>query len=310
MTSTEVASLLDTLHKHLDHVQHDATVPLNERMLDEAGYFVVPPLQHRPQERAALISHISRILPQLAQRPQPLIRLLSLLVRPYSFDDIVAMQPPIDFVAGLGIEAEPYNLLMLSLIRKAGTDSAGVARLANIPAVVKALVNLWLLAPDMGIAEEASNTLLALLATDQEHTIVSTHGIGDASPTPGHKSGSGLLWRRFFGDRDIYGLLFALCGRASNASNLSVSVNSKQKSLAQARLLAITPGLGKMDWSCLVQSHHQDVERNYGLSPDEGLLDFIAIHMIDFRKDVLLHVNLIKLFSDILVHVQRPSNQR
>ena len=106
--------------------------------------------------------------------------------------------------------------------------------------------------------------------------------------------GQGLMWRRLFKDRNIYSKLFSICDLKAEDS-----LGKREKTLAQARLLDIMPRIATLDWGSL-QSQHADIERSHGLKEGEGLLDFAAVHMVDTKDDVLMHLALIDFFSALL----------
>lgn len=307
--ASEPPPLVQKVQTHLEEVEADPSMPLDVKTLEECEYLVVPRVDDHPLLRDRLVSQISGVLPRLQQDPNPLIRLLSQLSEPYPFEKVLSMQPPVDFVAGLSPDAEPYNLLMINLLRKAGDSPSETSHLASMPMVVRSLVMLWLQSPEIGIADAAGTTLLQLLETDQEATSVAVHGIGDAAAGSHKPSGTGLLWRRVFGDKDIYSLLFMTFDRGRDPAGSSMS--TKQRSLAQARLLAFAPKLGSMDWSYLTRSHQPEIEASFGLnSSKEGLLDFIAVYMVDYKEDVLLHINLIQFYAQLLSRCQMPSQHK
>ena len=72
-----------------------------------------------------------------------------------------------------------------------------------------------------------------------------------------------------------------------------------KKTLSQARLLSLLPHLAIINMDILTQSHHPDVEKGYGLE-DEGLLDFAAVHMVDFKDDILMAMSLIDFYAALL----------
>lgn len=170
-----------------------------------------------------------------------------------------------------------------------------------MPDVVRALVKLWLSTSDMGVAEMASNLLLDLLKVDKEKSSVQVHGVGDDESQSG---GQGLIWRRLFGDKDVYSLLYALPSFNSSEAN---GLNKREKSISQARLMSFLPQLGVLDWDYLVRSHHQDVESKYGLKAGQGLLHLAALHLVDYKNDVLLHMNLLQFFTELISTVKSPS---
>ena len=192
-----------------------------------------------------------------------------------------------------------YNKIMLQLIKKAIASNMELASLANMPLVMKSLIQLWLTTPDVGIAEDAADTILALLHADQERQSVTVHDIEAAGRSQG---GQGLIWRRLFEDRDVYSCFFEAC---------SSNTGRKERSLAQARLMSVAPKIGAMDWSYLSKSHLPDIESQYGLNPThEGLLDFIAVHMVHYKDDVLIHISLIQFFKELLSSVKQPSSEK
>ena len=65
---------------------------------------------------------------------------------------------------------------------------------AGKPDVVGALVRLWLCTTDTAVASKAHDVLLGLLMADD----IGVEGQGFVE--------SGLLWRRVFRDKDIYGM--------------------------------------------------------------------------------------------------------
>lgn len=296
--ASDCQSLLSGLQQHLEAVDRNPGQKLDERLLDECCVFLSTDLQQRPQDNVQLVAQISSLSPRLQQDATPLVRLLEKLVETFSFADVLLLQPQVDFAGGLDVEALPYNRIMLQLLRKAAATTNDLGTLANMQPVVKALLKLWLSTPDVGIADTAASVMLCLLEADRELGHVSIHGIGEGANDRG---GQGLLWRRIFDDRDIYGMIFDLCGTSSKP---------KERSLAQARLMSAAPMIGALDWSYLVRSHHSEVERQHGLEPEkEGLLDFIAVHMVDYQKDVLLHINLIQFFTELLTSVKTPSTK-
>lgn len=105
------------------------------------------------------------------------------------------------------------------------------------------------------------------------------------------------MWRRMFGDRDVYRLFFSIPSLKDKTGTLG----KKEKSIAQARLMAFIPRIGQLDWNYVLRSHHEDVEREFGLQVgNEGLLDFVALHLVDYKNDVLIHMNLLQFFADLL----------
>jgi len=115
----------------------------------------------------------------------------------------------------------------------------------------------------------------------------------------GTPPGQGLLWRRVFQDRNIYGLIFSLCSSKTVGAE-EYQLDERQKSLAQGRLLRILPRLAALDFHTVTHTHFPEIEEQYGLQDGEhGLLFFAMVDMVD-KQDILMHLNLIDLFIEFL----------
>jgi len=291
-------NLQERLQAHLSDVQTNPSTTLDERLFKEAEVFLATQLYNQPAALLDLITALSALLPSLQQDPSPVISLLGKLVDPFSFSDVLQLDPPVDFVAGLNVSAVSFNLLVLQLLSKASQSSKDAAVLANMPAVLHALVSLLLCTPEMGVADKAMKVLVELLRADREEANVAVHGVGfDSVPKAG---GQGLLWRRVFGDKDVYGILFSACDLSTGG------LSKREKTVAQARLLALLPRIGQLDWNYLLRSHHAEIEHEHGLAAGEGLLDFASHCMVDIKDDVLVHMNLLQFFADLLTLVYDP----
>ena len=289
MASTQ--PVLERLQAHISAVEASPTIPLEQRLFDEAE--LVLPNRLAAEELLSLVRQLSMLLPQLQKDPTPAVNLLMKLLGGFSFADILAFDPPVDFEAGLqlGEHMSAFNRLILFLLRKATANASDAATVASQPAVMLALVRLWLCTSDTGVASLSSSLLLDLLRVDQE--IVTDP---DAHLPAG---GQGLVWKRLFGDRDVYAIFFEACA-LTGPSELQMSKN--QRTLAQARLLEWMPKVGALDWRTISRSHHTEIESQYGGT----LLQFAAQHMVDHKGDVLMHQCLIAFFSDLLVATRPP----
>ena len=285
---------LSRVNTHLSELQANPTTAIDTRLFEEAE--LVLPEYISQQETFTLVQQLSALLQDIQQNPTPAVNLLIRLLSPFAFSDVLAFDPPVNFAAGLdvGFEAPegvmlPFNRLMLALLEKATLKSSDAATVASRPEVVQALVKLWLCSADTGVATTASKLLLDLLRVDRE---VFDHP-DQHVPSSG---GQGLVWKRIFGDRNVYGTFFAACGTGAQAFKLS----RNQRSLAQARLLEWLPAVARMEWSAVSKSHHTDVEAASGLAEGAGLLDFAALHMVDYKDDVLMYRCLIDFYADLL----------
>ncbi|KAI9723105.1 MAG: hypothetical protein M1828_004353 [Chrysothrix sp. TS-e1954] len=290
------------LQKHLLIVQEDPSTLLDSRLFDSVG----PLLSRRSRaENAALVQKTLRTLPDLQQDPAPLIRLLLQLIASWSFSDIITLEPSPNLEQGLGLDAIPYNGLALWIIHRAAETSVDAAHIAGSSVITYQLVRLWLFTTDMGVAEQAGTVIMDLLRIDKEPSDVVVHGVGDDLTTVGGR-GQGLVWRRIFGDKDVYGLLYEACDLGNDQGY--PSLGRKQKTIAQARLMDFAIKLGALDWGYLIRSHISEVESSHGLESGEGLLDFVACRMCA-SDDILIQVNLIDFFADLINKVPPSSKQ-
>ena len=285
---------LSRLNTHLTNLQADpTTTPIDTRLFEEAE--LVLPEYIDKRETFALVQQLSALLQDIQQNPTPAVHLLIRLLNPFAFSDVLAFDPPVNFATGLdvGIDAPegvmlPFNRLMLALLEKATASSSDAATVAAKPEVVQALVKLWLCSADTGVSTTASKLLIDLLRVD--------HEVFEHPDQQVPSGGQGLMWKRVFGDRNVYGTFFEACSFETQVLKLS----KNQRTLAQARLLEWLPSVARMDWGAVSRSHHADVEAASGLADGGGLLDFAAMHMVDFADDVLMYRCLIDFYADLL----------
>ena len=289
-TSTD--SVQERLSKNIEEVTKDATIPLDARAFEEAE--IVLPKTLQGDQRLQLIQTLAGLLPNLQQDAAPAINLLLRFLEDLSYTDILnfGALPFTDGLA-LGEHMASYNRLMLTILSKATEKPADAAQVASMLDTMLALVRLWLCTTDTGIASQASKLLLDLLRVDLE---VQTDP--DAHLPSG---GQGLVWKRIFGDRNVYATFYEACSLKGDVGNHKMTKN--QHTLAQARLMEWLPTVGALDWSAISRSHHADIEGQYDAK--EGLLEFAAVKMVDYKEDVLMHRCLVDFYSDLL-HATRP----
>ncbi|KAF2145036.1 uncharacterized protein K452DRAFT_284426 [Aplosporella prunicola CBS 121167] len=291
-TSRElVTAAVQQLPIHFAEVEQDPSTPLDVDLIDLVQPFVSAPDVVDASTSQALTAQLARLLPTLQQDPTPAIQLLVKLIEPYDFDAIRSIQPPVDFAAGLDLAAVPYHPLALALLEKASLNGRHAEFIASSPSIVSNLVQLWLSTEDIGIADRATNVLYDLLHVDRD----------PANPTATEGPvgyGVGFMWKRVFGDRDIYSLFFRLCG--------GDVLNRSRKTVAQARLMAWLPRVGELSWEAITLSQHAEVEQRFGLATP-GLLNFAALHVVDYKDDILMHISLIEFYSALLKTCSRPS---
>jgi len=286
----ESQELLQRLRDHLQQVHDDPLTPFDQKLFDTASYIFLPELG--PEQSQSLVLQIYQLLPTLQQDPEPVTRLLAKLLEPVSLATILSFEPQVDLLAGLDLAAKPYHVLTLSILAKA--DAASAQNLATSqPQIFISLVRLWLATEDEGAADKAGSVLLHLLEVDKDE---SEMGGWDGS-----------VWKRVFRDKDVYGQIYSIC---SFNSQEPVSLSKQRKTVAQARLLDWIPPVAEMDWETITQSYIPEIEKSFGLNPGyEGLLDFAAVHMVDFKSDVLMHRSLISFFTTLITTVTNKSTK-
>ena len=202
----------------------------------------------------------------------------------YDFTRVLAIQPPVDFAAGLSSSLPSINLAVLSLLEKATYRKSDIDIVAGKADVVAALIKLWLCTQDTAVAGRAHDVIVGLLLADEGENIMSDSGIMD----------EGLMWRRILRHKDIYGSIFSICSLSTVDQEGSLS--RREKTVSQARLLDL---LLKIDSNPVRTSQMPEIEQRFGVV-NGGLLHFAAIHMVDYRDDVLMHMTLIEFYANYL----------
>ena len=200
---------------------------------------------------------------------------------------MLSINPPVNFAAGLAAPSAPVNTVTLNLLRKAQQRIGDVGIVAGKADVVGALVRLWLCSQDTAVARLAHEVISGLLQAEviNHEETVATEGK--------------WMWRRIFRDRDIYGSIFSICSLITTGQDGQPS--KREKTVAQARLLDM---ILRIDGDAVRQSQIPEIENQYGVK-EGGLLHFAAIHMVDYRNDVLMHVNLLDFYAMYLSGKQK-----
>lgn len=289
-------ALFREVQAHLQEFLDDPSKGLNEKLLESVDGQVTGPSSASPSsyskanfsqetilesDRDALLNKLSGLLPTLQQDPTPVTNLINRLVSPqrYTFSRVLTINPPVDFLAGLAAPSPPINLTTLCLLERAKFRPSDIAIVAGKADVVGVLVKLWLCAQDIAVAGRAHDVILGLLLP--EAMVQGSIGLVEG----------GLMWRRILRDKDIYGSIFSMCSLSTAGQDRQPS--KRDKTVAQARLLDM---LLRIDSEPVRTSQIPEIERQYGVS-DGGLLDFAAIHMVDYKDDVLMHVNLLEFYT-------------
>ncbi|KAN0075604.1 DNA-directed RNA polymerase III subunit Rpc31 domain containing protein [Elaphomyces granulatus] len=283
-----VPSSYDTVNNHLDNVLNHLSVPLDIPALEKLALEITENTDHAVP--ATLITKISQVLPVLQEDPTPLTTLGIRATSFLTFSELRSIQPPLDFVAGLKAPSPPINLLALSLLRKAGKSSGDAAIVAGNSELVRSLIEVWLSTSATEVAKAALDVLWSLLEVDHVESKKDTQEDGSG----GVVAGQGLMWRRVFTDKDVYGLLFSICSvvTAGKPDHLS----KREKTVAQGRLVDFVVKAGSLRWDAIAASHLPEIEFTYRCS---SLLHFAACQMID-TKDVLMHMTLLNFLRELL----------
>ncbi|KAH6616532.1 hypothetical protein C7974DRAFT_46310 [Boeremia exigua] len=293
---TTAPAVFGDLAVHLQAVERDPATQLDTELLEQCELFTSTP-EYRSQiwkSTQPLFLQIAALLPQLQQDPSPLVHFIVKLASPYRFEDI----KDVDFEIALDLQATPFHGLILSLLEKAAVSSVDTQALANRPAVVASIVRLWLCTQDTGVATQAENLLVSLLeASENEPLSISGEDTG-------HSHGTGPMWRRLFNDQDIRSLYYYHTSLKNLSSPPLPSLHKRDKTIAQARLLSWLPRVGTLHWDALITPHTMDVEREVGLSDNQGLLHYAAMKMVDTEDDMLMYMTLINFFSELITTVR------
>ena len=249
--------------------------------------------------RTSLVSSLAVLVPTLQQDPEPVTKLLvNLLEGPGlpTFRAMLELQPETDLLAGLQAPYEGLNLVVLKLLSR--TESpADVWLVAGKPDVVYALVELWLTTQHVAVAEQADLALKHMLDLDNpikhQGSLPSTEGSISVSEMMAQSSG--LIWRRIFKDKNIYGLLFRMCSQ--NQPHGDTRRTQKQITIAQGRLLELLSNTfyAPQIW----ESQLREVEQKYNISARGGLLEFAMTEMVDYENDLLMHIVLIEFYTKL-----------
>ncbi|KAF4763184.1 hypothetical protein N7455_010928 [Penicillium solitum] len=283
-----VPSTFDAVRSHLAQVQENPSTALDIPLIDKLKLQLVESTD--PAVPATLLSQIAVLLPVLQEDPTPITTLGIRATAYFTFTDLQSIDPPINLVAGFKAPSPPINLLALSLLAKAGQKHSEAAVVAGDSDLVASLVELWLSTSSGEVAQAALDTLWALLEVDVANHLENGEykHTGDESHT-----GQGLLWRRVFTDKDVYGLLFGLCSLESDAPG---GLSKRERTLAQGRLMTLLVKAGKLRWDIISTAQVPEIEAKYQSC---SLLHFTTCHMVQV-SDVLMHMTLLNFFRELL----------
>ncbi|KAK8128963.1 hypothetical protein PG984_010071 [Apiospora sp. TS-2023a] len=300
-TDTVPVTGIDELDAHLDELIADPALPPVIKLFDDVELQLndanIPPLIPR------LLPKITEILVQYQQDPAVLCSLAIKLLGPVSFTQIMTMASEEALIQALRSPAPSANLLAMAILQKAARSPADAAILALMNSIVSAFLTTWLSAPQVEVGEKGTKVLGDLLDTDCDvpsgATATATLN-GMEIAIRANPPGQGLMWRRVFHDRDIYGLVLSLGSRGPHQS-AEGGLSEQQLTLAQGRLLRLMPRLAALNLTAVSRTDFPDLNERYvaGASGDQGLLQFVALHMVD-KEDLLMHLNLVDFFEELV----------
>lgn len=274
------------MNSHLAQIQHDPSRHLDLSLLDK---LTIELTEHTdPVVPSTLLTQISQLLPVLQEDPTPLTTLGTKATTYFTFTDLRSVHPPINLIAGFKAPSAPVNLLALSLLGKAGQVPSDAAIVAGDSELIASLVELWLSTSSTAVAQSALDVIWALLEVD----LASPFETGEYN-NENDGVGQGLVWRRMFTDRGVYGRLFSLCSLGDSGPG---SLPKRDKTVAQGRLMSLLVKAGKRRWDIISRSQISDIEGKY---QSNSLLHFAACRMVD-KEDVLMHMTLLGFFHDLL----------
>ncbi|KAF9890992.1 hypothetical protein FE257_005249 [Aspergillus nanangensis] len=282
-----VPSAYAEVSQHLQQVQRDPSIRLDETLLDKLKLELTETTDRKVP--AALLTQISQLLPVLQEDPTPVTSLGIKATSYFSFSDLRSIDPPINFIAGFKAPSPPINLLTLSLLHKAGQAPSDAAIVAGDPELVVSLIELWLSTSSTAVAQAALDAIWALLEIDLASPLENGTTTDDEEIT----GGQGLMWRRIFSDKDVYGRLFAICCLTDNAPG---ALPRREKTVAQGRLMGFLTKAGRFRWDLISTSQIPEIEAKYKSS---SLLQFATREMVD-KSDVLLHMTLLNFYHNLL----------
>ncbi|EFR00660.1 hypothetical protein MGYG_03667 [Nannizzia gypsea CBS 118893] len=276
----------DQVTNNLEQILTDPSTSLDVHIIDKLGAEVVAQTDHDLSKK--LITLISRVLPVLQEDPSPITALATKVARFLSFSELLSIDPPIDFIAGIRAGYPPINSLVLCLLAKASESPSHVADVAGNADLVRSLIELWLSSDDSGVSQATFDVLWSLLEAD--HLVSNnTHGRSNNEYPQ-----NGPMWQRIFQDKSTYKLFFSICSLRTVGQDGQIS--ARQKTVAQGRLMEFVVKVGSANWGAISNSHFPDVESSF---QSESLLSFAALQMVD-TNDLLLHMTLLQFFRQLL----------
>lgn len=252
---------------------------------------------------STLLPRLLLLLSSLQQDPEPVVSLIQKLLAPLSFNEALSYTSgPSALADALRSLAPSVNMLAVDVLRKALRSAGDTAMVAGMKDVVSELIDAYFLR-DTQVSSAIGSLLEAFMEKDFSGGYEPGVDIDLIETIDDQLSGSrghGLMWRRLFEDQNIYEKFFALTS-LNPPGAAQQQISKRQRTVAQARLLAIIPPLATLDFETISKSHFPKIEESYGVSPTgAGLLEYAALHMVDTKDDVLMHMTLLDFFTSLL----------
>ena len=293
MANEETPEAIRELQRHLNQLATSPSTPLEASLFD-VSRSITDSIPRRLRKQ--LVNTVASLIPSVQQDPTLLIELAQKLVAndaSFTFDDVLAIEPPVDFIRGLQAPLPAINSLTLSLLRKVTSRSRGINYVADDRELSTELVRLWLVSPSAGVADQCTEFLSSLLSLPKYWQRYSCVRIKPSSydvllnPERARIFGTerpGIsMWNRLTTDRGLYGLIFSLCGPSTTNGGDDPSWD---RSLAQGRLAELVQQCFPAPY--VWQSHFRDIEERYGVR-EGGLAYFVALHMVRDRDDEVMN---------------------
>ncbi|KAF7515090.1 hypothetical protein G7054_g14767 [Neopestalotiopsis clavispora] len=306
---------VDELDKHLDELIADPTLATNIKLFDNVTLQLTGNIAQFEITCIEIIADsITEILKQYQQDPSILCELAIKLLGPLTFTQVMSLASEDAIIQALRSPAPSANLLALAVLEKASRSPGEAAILATLKSVVAAFVVQWLSSPAVEVGERGSKVLGDLLDVDCATVRRPPQGVshgGQEIVLRSRPPGQGLMWRRVFHDRDIYGSILSLSSFGRHHDGVEGGLDEHQVTLAQGRLLRLLPRLAALDLAAVTQTEFPDLHQRFAREVDNdsssahanGLLQFAALHMIN-NEDLLMHLTLIDFF-ETLISIQR-----
>ncbi|KAI1101694.1 hypothetical protein F4804DRAFT_291696 [Jackrogersella minutella] len=293
-TDTIPVTGVEELEKQLDELLADPSLPPTAKLFDDVELQLtdanILPLIPR------LLPKITEVLQQYQQDPAILCSLAIKLLGPLNFTQILSLATEESLIQALRSPAPSANLLAMTVLQKAAKSPGDAAILAMMNNLVTNFLTQWLSAPQVEVGEKGTRVLGDLLDVDCDSRPADGLSVNGMEIVVKKSPGQGLLWRRIFHDRDIYGLILSLCS--------SGTLGVQQETLAQGRLLRVLPRLSALNFGAVTRTDFADLNQKHAKVNDNGgLLHFAALRMVD-KEDMLVHLNLIDFF-EALLSIQR-----